>query len=145
MLYELIYTSKSRGEMSLCQLDNILTAAREKNDDHAVTGVLVYHNGEFAQLLEGDQDEVMRIYSRIARDPRHHDVKIVWEASVRHRSFEDWKMGFVDIRHMDLAQHRRGVYHIRDMDGLSNLFAKDHGNTGLYFLKSVVRHHMNSA
>jgi hypothetical protein len=60
-----------------------------------VTGVLVYVDGVFFQIIEGDKDVVHSLMASIASDSRHHSVKIFYEAEVNVRAFESWSMAYL--------------------------------------------------
>jgi hypothetical protein len=46
------------------ELQNILSLSRKNNQMKNVTGVLLYGNGQFIQLLEGDRDLVDKTFQR---------------------------------------------------------------------------------
>lgn len=98
MLYELIYESYSQSVPTYEELDSLLKQARLKNERLGVTGMLVYHNREFIQLLEGERDVLMELYGAIQRDERHSRLRIIWESEIPERGFADWRMGFLDTR-----------------------------------------------
>ena len=58
--------------------------------------MLLYHGRSFLQVLEGDEAIVQRLFSRIERDPRHHQVSVIDASTLfgERRSFGDWSMGF---------------------------------------------------
>lgn len=96
MIHELVYTSRATNYwVSRLALDELLTQARLKNQRLGITGVLLYENGEFVQLLEGEQQAVRDLYyGTIALDPRHRRTFVCWEQAKQERSFADWQMGF---------------------------------------------------
>ena len=60
-----------------------------------ITGFLLYHRGEFVQLLEGERDTVRQVYfDYIVRDPRHTNVNLCWDCEIGQGSFRDWSMAF---------------------------------------------------
>jgi hypothetical protein len=95
MPYQIIYSSQATNPMSTNSLEEILTDARVGNKKHNITGVLVYFDGVFVQILEGDKDAVCKLMVSIARDSRHHSVKIFYEAEVEKRAFESWNMAYL--------------------------------------------------
>lgn len=112
-------------------VEHILSAARTRNQNLGVTGCLVYHNGSFVQILEGDRDRVTSIFKRIERDPRHTNVRLVCEEIDDERSFSDWNMAYFDptangIDTSDLQNFERNLLMLSDFsDKLSttvNLF-----------------------
>ncbi len=95
MPYQIMYSSQATQPMTVTGLEGILTDARTGNEAHNVTGALVYVDGVFFQILEGDKDVVTSLMSSIARDSRHHSVKVIYEAEVDARAFESWRMAYL--------------------------------------------------
>lgn len=97
MLIQLIYISRAVTPFSHDQLVELLEFSRVRNARDGLTGLLVYHHGSFMQALEGEEAAVMRLFSKIQRDPRHMDVTQVTTLYIQQRNFGDWKMGFVNL------------------------------------------------
>ena len=96
-MFRLIYVSTARELMDKDALLGILAKAREKNARLGITGMLLYKDGNFLQLLEGEERIVRGIYETIARDTRHFDTMITMEEAVSERMFTEWSMGFHDL------------------------------------------------
>jgi hypothetical protein len=110
-LYHIIYHSLASGAgMSSEGLLVLLRQARAYNQDHRLTGLLLYAAAtkEFVQVLEGPRDEVERIYQKIAHDQRHKHAFVLHEALATGRMFPDWRMGFVATELKDL--HTTGYF-----------------------------------
>ena len=75
-------------------LHDILSSARRNNQRDQITGMLLYCNGRFLQILEGSKDAVSRTFDRIREDNRHHGVFKLDELVVAERQFGNWAMGF---------------------------------------------------
>ena len=95
-MYELVYNSiADPQDIDEADLMGILAASRQHNQLRGITGFLLYHRGEFVQLLEGERDTVRQIYfDYIVRDPRHTNVTLCWDCEIAQRSFRDWSMAF---------------------------------------------------
>ena len=102
MLYELLYTSVAKWKMSSNELIELLEQSRKKNLGLNITGLLVYQNGEFMQILEGEKETVLELYDTITNDERHRSVKTFWEDSISERGFSRWAMGFVNTDNIEL-------------------------------------------
>ncbi|MBK9447358.1 MAG: BLUF domain-containing protein [Betaproteobacteria bacterium] len=96
----IVYVSAATHPMSEEGLAALLKQARENNASHGVTGVLLYHDGNFMQLLQGPADDVRNIYAAIESDPRHHMVTPIVDETGLPREFADWAMacGQIDTR-----------------------------------------------
>lgn len=97
LLLQLIYISGASVPFSQKELKSLLKKAREKNHEVDVSGILIFHDGAFFQVLEGPPEAVYTIYDRISQDPRHDEIKLLLKSEVEERSFPDWSMGFVNI------------------------------------------------
>jgi hypothetical protein len=95
MPYQIMYSSQATEPMTVTGLEAILTDARTGNEARNVTGALVYVDGVFFQIIEGDKDVVHNLMASIASDSRHHSVKIFYEAEVDVRAFESWRMAYL--------------------------------------------------
>lgn len=105
MLRRLVYTSRASSEISEQMLFSILLQARERNRAQQVTGLLLYKDNEFLQLLEGPPEQVQDIYASISRDPRHTDLHILVDEHVPIRMFADWQMGVAQVTDQTLRTH----------------------------------------
>ena len=95
MTYQIMYSSQAAAPMTAIGLEEILTDARAGNEARNVTGALVYVDGVFFQIIEGDKDVVRDLMTSIARDSRHHSVTVFYEAEVEARAFESWSMAYL--------------------------------------------------
>lgn len=102
MLYELLYSSAAAKKMSAAELVRLLEQARAKNARLGITGLLVYHNREFMQLLEGERDEVQSLWQTIRFDDRHTSVRVIYEGPIEERGFASWRMGFRNLGKVDV-------------------------------------------
>ena len=89
-----VYVSSATGHLSQADLEALLTSARERNIEHAVTGVLLFHDGTFLQYFEGPPEGVAVVYDHIRRARQHHGIIELMHAGIEERAFPDWTMGF---------------------------------------------------
>jgi hypothetical protein len=102
MRIQLIYMSAATRPIGSDELTELLIKARNRNESLGITGMLVYHEGAFLQILEGDERFVDPLYERITRDKRHTSCALLLRSYTDHRSFPEWGMGFVDTNHEEL-------------------------------------------
>lgn len=116
-LRSVVYHSAATPGLSSFDVDEILTASRVRNAAGAVTGMLLSENGRFLQALEGPEDTVRDLMSRIAEDPRHEHVRILVDEAVPARRFPDWAMarGHVgEIESLPLEEYWEALQDARD-------------------------------
>jgi hypothetical protein len=93
-VFQLGYASAATEPFSQEELEELLAKARTKNSALNVTGMLLYHEGSFIQILEGPQQVVQSLYAKIAEDPRHTNAMLLFKFEAPERSFDRWTMGF---------------------------------------------------
>jgi hypothetical protein len=96
MPYQIVYSSQAIQPMRATDLEKILMDARVGNETRNVTGVLIYVDGVFFQILEGDKDVVVALMKSIAQDSRHSSVKIISESDASERAFGSWRMAYLN-------------------------------------------------
>ena len=96
-MIELVYISTATKDFSDDELTALLAQARIRNTELGVTGMLLYANGSFMQLLEGEQASVEAIYSSIKQDPRNTNNAVMHLCEIDERHFPKWSMGFKSI------------------------------------------------
>ena len=97
MLYFLTYLSVAREPFSEAALARLLVLSRERNTSLGLSGMLLHRNGTFIQALEGEQERVEALYSRISVDPRHHQLQRLASGPIERRAFAGWSMGFQNL------------------------------------------------
>ena len=98
-IFALVYRSAPIFVCSLAeyliQIDHLLAKARRYNTEFSITGALLFNEDWFVQYLEGTEDAVREIFARIAADPRHEGVEVLFEGFTTERRFPEWSMAFV--------------------------------------------------
>lgn len=93
-LAQLAYSSVARPRFGEAEVQDILEISRRRNQEHRITGVLLYQNGLVLQVLEGPPAAVKTLFANIQRDRRHTGVHCLYEMEIHEREFPDWSMGF---------------------------------------------------
>lgn len=96
-MFYLVYVSVAAEKASKDDLLEILARSRTKNAEVGITGMLLYKDGNYMQVLEGEEKAVRDLYARIRRDPRHLGIVTLVEGRRDNRCFGDWSMGFQDL------------------------------------------------
>ena len=87
------YASAACAPFSGQALGALLLGARSKNLNLGSTGILLYHQDSFFQVLEGTAAAVENIYERISADQRHTKIVKLIQEPIEQRSFAEWTMG----------------------------------------------------
>ncbi|EHR72806.1 acylphosphatase [Burkholderiales bacterium JOSHI_001] len=119
-LIQCIYASAAAQRMDTADLAALLRTARHHNERLGLTGMLLYADGSFFQVLEGPQDAVDATYARIEADPRHSQVTRIIREPIPRRFFSAWSMGFCQAGSPELAG-------LAGLDGVNRFFDQDEG------------------
>lgn len=94
LVLQLGYASAGTVDFSDDDLVELLAKSRANNDAAGITGMLLYHEGSFLQVLEGPHEAVEKLYARICADDRHSEAILLFRREHDHRQFDNWTMGF---------------------------------------------------
>lgn len=104
-IHAIAYVSTSRERsISPEAIDRLLSSARKFNKSCGVTGVLLHHDGNFFQYLEGSPEAVNIVYNRVLRSTSHCGIVEMLNSEVEQRHFSTWAMGFSEATKTDLQQ-----------------------------------------
>ena len=104
-LVHCIYCSASaKGDFRPADLDTLLQECRRKNAKAGITGILLYRDGSFLQVLEGDRAVVEDLFEKITADKRHNQSRKIILEPIAERAFAAWTMGYPRISSRELAE-----------------------------------------
>lgn len=89
-VYQLAYRSQF---LTAPLLRRLLKQAHIYNAHHQLTGVLLYSHGQFVQVIEGPEAEVLDFDARIRRDTQHTDVHVLGEGPGPRLAHDRWTGG----------------------------------------------------
>ncbi len=127
-MIRLTYASTALKEWSPEDLLTLLKECRINNGAKNITGILLYANGTFFQVLEGDEATVNSVFAMIEKDERHKDVTLIQKEKITERAFPYWSMGFEKIDAKELSK----------MDGLNDFFEHDFTPSGFVSHKNII-------
>lgn len=91
-LYRITYTSHSSRLFNRNSLTAITSVSRRNNIKREITGLLVYCDRRFFQVLEGEEAVLSHLMSRLLADPRHRGLSMVEHGPVEQRAFTTWRL-----------------------------------------------------
>jgi bacteriocin-like protein len=119
--------------MSAQELLGLVQKCQENNANKGVTGMLLYANATFLQILEGDDKVVDNLFNKIRQDPRHTSLKMLHRISIQRRQYSEWSMGFKQVSDKEL----------QNVEGLKDFSKKDFNSDYLALHTTVVDSLMN--
>lgn len=95
-MLSIVYSSAASHRFSRDDLASLLEQSRRSNESEDLTGLLVYRDGRFLQLLEGPDEAVRERMRIIEADDRHGAIRVLLEDEIEQRQFPDWTMGYAE-------------------------------------------------
>lgn len=135
MMYELVYRSNAIEGLTPEDINSIITTSRDFNEEHNITGCLLYHNDEFLEILEGEEEIVKSLYERIKTDPRHNDVMLLNEGYTQERLFKNWSYAFQPLESNLVNKINKDLF-INNLHSLSKIIEKPTQAAKLFFYLS---------
>nr|WP_258009379.1 BLUF domain-containing protein [Stenotrophomonas maltophilia] len=113
-LRAIAYASEAIPGLSMDHVDDLAWAAAGFNFESGVTGVLLYDGLRFLQYIEGREDSINVVYSRILSARSHRELIELGRGRVSGRFFPDWSMRLLWVEASEIRSVARGNW-----DGLS--------------------------
>ena len=96
-LYSLVYRSHASRALHEVTLTTLLRKARLHNQSAQLSGLLLFAQSQFLQVLEGPEPALSELYARIRADPRHFEVRTLAYGPIERRVFPDWRMAYAPV------------------------------------------------
>lgn len=96
-LWTISYTSRATSPDDMCEanLSALCSIAQKYNAKAGITGILTFHNGAFAQILEGPEPALRELLRRIIDDMRHYNLRVLTDGPIDQRCYADWSMEYL--------------------------------------------------
>jgi len=118
MRHAIAYISSKRNNITDAEIQQLLNQAYEHNNAYDIHGLLLYSEGNFFQLIEGERQKIQNLYyDKIEKDPRHKGVIKFIDKEISLPSFDGY---FCDIPpsrfNMDQAKMDSYIDYIRVLE-----------------------------
>lgn len=90
MLSQLVYVSNRKPSCTPAEIEKILQACKKNNPPLNITGVLLYSDTKFIQLVEGESKVIMDLYDKIKLDSRHSNPMMIAYGPIATKAFPSW-------------------------------------------------------
>ncbi len=95
MRYAISYVSTARRSLSETEIRQILDDSEINNDKQNITGLLLYSEGNFFQIIEGNQQQIIQLYETIKDDSRHYNIIKLFGKEIQKEAFDGFKSDFI--------------------------------------------------
>jgi len=95
----IVYVSQSTSPEAkqMSDVETIVALAKKKNREFGITGALFFLNGNYMQVIEGEEQAIAQLMQNIYADPRHISIEMVMDTPIRKRGFQQWNMDYFNL------------------------------------------------
>ncbi|MBW1294223.1 BLUF domain-containing protein [Aquimarina litoralis] len=91
------YVSTANRSLTLPKISELFEFVKTTNDNLNITGILMYSDGNFFQILEGEKALIKELFRKILIDPRHYDIIKIFDHEMEEPSFTKYNSDFLTI------------------------------------------------
>jgi hypothetical protein len=125
MLTQIVYLSTPSKALTQDELKNLLEKSRKKNQSAGITGMLLYIDNSFLQVIEGPTQAVENLFAKINAHPRHVRIAVLNRKKIKSPDFSDWSMGFANIPYDALKKMEGANSFFESYEKLSDIRSAD--------------------
>lgn len=127
----IVYYSSAVKLFEEADLLAIFEKSHTYNEKFNITGVLLYINGSILQVIEGEEEPLDALFTRIKRDPRHKNVISVLKRPMPQRLFGKWAMGYDTVSYSQL----NAIKELMNLDADKDVAGEDRDHIILKMIK----------
>ena len=124
LIRQFVYLSDAKYGLGTKDIEAILASSRRKNVTNDLTGLLIYSDGVFIQVLEGTSTAVESTFTMILDDVRHNNLEILANLEAQDRIFAKWDMAYIEST-PELLGQQAGIKGVLGRPELLSLLSQD--------------------
>ncbi len=117
MRFAISYLSTANRDLNQDEVAELLDLTEVRNNNAGVNGLLIYSDGNFFEVIEGEETKIKELFENIKEDPRHRNIMMVFEKNIDKPLFEDKEANFIseNTKHRQM-EVENFLYYIKDLD-----------------------------
>ncbi len=96
MLHSIAYISTA-NDLSQFEVNELMHTAKLKNDQLNITGILLFSDNNFFQIIEGDHLLIHELFEKIKQDTRHSDIITIFNRTMPVPFFTSFQNNYMVI------------------------------------------------
>ena len=117
MRHAISYVSTASSKLNENNIEEILNRSEDKNNKKDITGLLLFSEGNFFQIIEGEEKMVKNLFQKIKEDQRHYNIIKLFEKPIQKESFDGYKCDFIaENAKYDISRLKNYQHYIQVLD-----------------------------
>lgn len=97
-LYTICYVSKASDHITNDDVKEVFQITEQFNNTSGISGILLHSFGNFFQVLEGEQNDLEKLYeNKIMKDTRHNNIYEIFRKDMTAPIFSNYLSQFLTI------------------------------------------------
>ncbi|MFD2564441.1 BLUF domain-containing protein [Aquimarina rubra] len=127
------YVSTADLSLTNAEVNELFEFVKLSNNSQNITGILMYSDGNFFQVLEGENDVITSLFEKIQSDPRHYNVIKIFDREITNCSFSKYHSSFkvlgekydhTELEHFLREEKSHNPDNYKNISYLANKFMK---------------------
>ncbi|RKS43466.1 FAD-dependent sensor of blue light [Gillisia mitskevichiae] len=120
MRYAIVYVSTANKNLEKAEIKKILSSSKKWNNENDVTGLLLFSEGNFFQIIEGEKKIITDLFKNINADDRHHNILQIFGKDIHREAYDGYEADFVsDEAYFDPEKFQHYLNQIKVLDNPS--------------------------
>lgn len=126
MNYVVTYVSHATRNTSEQDIKDLLSQTNEFNNSNKITGVLLHNEGNFFQVLEGEEKLIRGLFNKIKADKRHENLMVIFQNRLERTAYDGYIADFITAeKKIDEKTINQYLSHLRILDAKSQTVVKN--------------------
>ncbi|WP_029038794.1 BLUF domain-containing protein [Salinimicrobium xinjiangense] len=91
MRHAVCYVSNADKQLTTSEINELLKFSEENNNQKDIKGILLYSEGNFFQVIEGEKEKIISLWNKIQNDPRHYGIITVIDRDIQKGSYDHYR------------------------------------------------------
>ena len=96
-MHTITYVSTASPELSEDDIKKLLETSKRANIENSISGIFIYADGNFFQIIEGEAQKIKALYQTIEQDSRHFNLIKLLDKKIEAFSFASYTSSFTII------------------------------------------------
>lgn len=108
------------------EIEKLLEQTQISNLKKNISGILLFSEGNFFQVIEGEEDQIKSLFSAISSDERHHNLIKIFERPIQTDLYDGYECDFVS-EETRISENKLEYYtqYLQTLDSPSQAVAKN--------------------
>ncbi len=93
--WAICYVSSENNRMEEDQIQCLFSQTQTNNKANDICGILLYSQGNFFQVIEGEEKTVTNLFQKIEKDRRHRNLFKIFNREIKQDQYDEYSCEFL--------------------------------------------------